>query len=62
MSNLLNPKMNLRQAISVHKVERPSANYGVEFNPANRTDSFAVTGVDSEAPFDDEHIVGRHCL
>ena len=63
-SNLLNPKMNLRQAISVHKVERPNANYGVEFNPANRTDSFAVTGMESgsDVPFDDEHIVGRQCL
>jgi len=46
--------MNLRQAISVHKVERPTANYGVEFNP-NRTDSFANI---NDEQFDAQSIVG----
>ena len=61
--NLLGAKQHLRQAISVHKVERPifagSSAEGSAFNP-NRTDSFAVTN--DGADFGDESIVGRGIL
>ena len=40
--NLLGTKQKLRQAISVHKVERPSIAGDTSFNP-NLTDSFATS-------------------